>query len=314
MQKLDSSANYVKFMPPFYFKVVIVGVICAFISLFVAPLWILTVLLLLFPFYAPLLTGKYYMEPIGNKPNYVVISRDQFKEYKKNHNLSDNLNLKKDYDAKLANALKNGSIFLIRPTDSDFEKWGFNENGNPNLNLSIELHNNDHVLTFPQSNSKKSFYLESIDFTPNIETSMAIKGKTGSSLIGGALFGGVGAVVGSSGKRKIETTKTEKDSVAYMHLISTDLKNEENFAVNAKQQNVNLLQGKLTVSQTFLQNKFQGMSQDDQKTITKQTVESNVDTSTMDAADKIAKYKSLLDQGIITQDEFNTKKKQLLNI
>lgn len=36
--------------------------------------------------------------------------------------------------------------------------------------------------------------------------------------------------------------------------------------------------------------------------------------STISNADEIAKYKKLLDDGIITQEEFETKKKQLLNI
>ena len=38
------------------------------------------------------------------------------------------------------------------------------------------------------------------------------------------------------------------------------------------------------------------------------------DTSTFSPADEIKKYKELLDIGAITQDEFETKKKQLLNL
>ena len=38
------------------------------------------------------------------------------------------------------------------------------------------------------------------------------------------------------------------------------------------------------------------------------------DYSITSAADEIRKYKSLLDDGIITQEEFEAKKKQLLNL
>ena len=36
--------------------------------------------------------------------------------------------------------------------------------------------------------------------------------------------------------------------------------------------------------------------------------------TTVSSADEIAKFKNLLDDGIITQDEFDTKKKQLLGL
>ena len=37
-------------------------------------------------------------------------------------------------------------------------------------------------------------------------------------------------------------------------------------------------------------------------------------TNSISAADEIMKFKQLLDGGIITQEEFNEKKKQLLNL
>jgi predicted Zn-dependent peptidase len=40
----------------------------------------------------------------------------------------------------------------------------------------------------------------------------------------------------------------------------------------------------------------------------------SVSTPITDSADQIAKYKDLLDKGIITQEEFDAKKKQLLGL
>jgi len=40
----------------------------------------------------------------------------------------------------------------------------------------------------------------------------------------------------------------------------------------------------------------------------------NLGSATVDAADEIRKFKGLLDDGIITQEEFDAKKKQLLGL
>ena len=42
--------------------------------------------------------------------------------------------------------------------------------------------------------------------------------------------------------------------------------------------------------------------------------EENTDEKSPSAADEILKYKQLLDMGVITQEEFDLKKKQLLNL
>ena len=40
----------------------------------------------------------------------------------------------------------------------------------------------------------------------------------------------------------------------------------------------------------------------------------NVSVSSVSSADELGKYKTLLDQGVITQEEFDAKKKQLLGL
>ncbi|WP_439022800.1 SHOCT domain-containing protein [Bacillus thuringiensis] len=47
----------------------------------------------------------------------------------------------------------------------------------------------------------------------------------------------------------------------------------------------------------------------------KEKVEERLATNaTISVADELKKFKELLDMGVITEDEFNAKKKQLLNI
>ena len=48
--------------------------------------------------------------------------------------------------------------------------------------------------------------------------------------------------------------------------------------------------------------------------INNKTTGSNIASSALTEADEILKYKKLLDQGILTQEEFDAKKKQLLNL
>ena len=42
--------------------------------------------------------------------------------------------------------------------------------------------------------------------------------------------------------------------------------------------------------------------------------EQNISVNSISSADELRKYKELLDTGIITQDEFEKKKKQILNL
>ncbi len=52
----------------------------------------------------------------------------------------------------------------------------------------------------------------------------------------------------------------------------------------------------------------------DLPTISFQHNTNNGDSANISSADEIRKYKELLDDGIITEEEFNAKKKQLLNL
>lgn len=129
-------------------------------------------------------------------------------------------------------------------------------------------------------------------------------GGVGRALVGGALFGGVGAIVGgSTGKKKSSNVCTSykikitlnnfSDPTCYINFISGgEFKKSSSiyklFVDNA-QQVLSLLE--LIVAKN---NSFSSVSSDPTK--------------------EIQKYKTLLDKGIITQDEFARKKKELLNL
>lgn len=118
------------------------------------------------------------------------------------------------------------------------------------------------------------------------------KGGLGSAVVGGALFGGVGAVVGSNVGKK--TSKVNQYSV------------------------------KITLSDTMakpifikgIANRQSGeeiISALDQ-IVNQREVPDVESASSSSSADEILKYKNLLDIGAITQEEFDAKKKELLGV
>lgn len=133
------------------------------------------------------------------------------------------------------------------------------------------------------------------------------KGGLGRAVVGGALFGGVGAVVGgvTGGKKtksicsKLQIKITVKDinnPIVYINLISSDTKKDSfvyKTLYNSAQEIMSILQ----------------LMTDENKDTQPQEVASTVST-----ADELKKYKDLLDSGAITEDEYNKVKSKLLGI
>jgi len=154
-------------------------------------------------------------------------------------------------------------------------------------------------------------YSDLLDFELIENGESVAKGGLGRAVVGGVLFGGIGAVVGGvTGKRKTSdkctslkikiTTKDISKPTCYINLISSTVaKTSSTYKTEYKnaQEILSILQiiCKQVESETA-----------SIVTTSQPTTDSN--------ADEIRKYKELLDDGIITQDEFNAKKKQLLGL
>ncbi|WP_421016734.1 SHOCT domain-containing protein [Furfurilactobacillus cerevisiae] len=168
---------------------------------------------------------------------------------------------------------------------------------------------------FSGNPDKKRYLMTGIEFQAQFNSQ--ISGKGGSAFLGGALLGATGAMIGASGKKKVTTT--EKDSTALLHLVETDSKKEIVIAVNkVNSSSANELKKNYLATDYDVQQFFSKTENDDSKAIepaaTSQKNNNGVDVPPLDATDKISKYKSLLDSGAITQEEFDAKKKQLLNL
>ena len=116
------------------------------------------------------------------------------------------------------------------------------------------------------------------------------------AVIGGLVAGDVGAVVGSrKAVNEVKGTSTVHDEQVVL-LYSTDLKQVITFNSNAYSVLTKLIPEK--EFEVVVQSGMEAQSNNEMK----------------NAADAVREYKKLLDEGIISQEEFEKKKKDLLGL
>lgn len=153
-------------------------------------------------------------------------------------------------------------------------------------------------------------YEDIVDFELLEDGSSITKGGLGRAVAGGLLFGGIGAIVGgvTGGKKskticnslKIKiTVNNMTNPTVYISLINTKTKTDSftyKTFFNSAQECLSTLQ--------LICNSVEA--------------EKGVDVSRSNnlpsTADEILKFKELMDSGVITQEEFDAKKKQLLGL
>lgn len=180
----------------------------------------------------------------------------------------------------------------------------------------IKFDDNHKWFAFPYGDfgfKKKSYYVFKYDEIVNFEViedgTTVTKGGLGKALIGGAVFGLPGAIVGASSKKtkqvctKLEVlvTLTNPDTpIRYIRLLENEYKKSSLTYMDASR-NVQKIISKFQIIVNQLEQE-------------KSIKSMNVATQGFSAADEIKKYKELLDIGAITQEEFNKKKKELLGL
>ena len=149
----------------------------------------------------------------------------------------------------------------------------------------------------------KCIYDDLLDFELFEDSQSVIKGRSGSAAVGGLLFGGIGALVGASGSKKIK----EYCSSMYINIVTNDLKLPNMKIVIIKNQtNRNSYEYKNALNKA---NEFIGVLKfilANKTNIESQTVVDN------DNVERLRNYKQLLDEGVITEEEFEKKKKEIL--
>jgi hypothetical protein len=179
----------------------------------------------------------------------------------------------------------------------------------PTKIISIYLKIDENNQCFKVSNDFFTFdNLLSYELLEDGET--VTKGGLGRAVAGRVLFGDVGAIVGSvtggkkskgickSMKLKI-TLKNALCDVIYISFITSETK-ENSFTYKSARDNA---QKCISALEIIL---------DSNKNRNDKTVQ--ISSFVASSADEIAKFKNLLDDGVITQEEFDAKKKQLLDL
>ena len=149
-------------------------------------------------------------------------------------------------------------------------------------------------------------YSEIIDFELIEDGTSITKGGIGRALVGGALFGGVGAIVGgTTGKRKTKTTCSKMQ-------IKITLNNMENPI-----EYINFFQGEIKTD-GLMYKTFSNFAQQVLSALqiicnkNQETVKEELNGPIYSKADEILKLKKLLEEGVITEEEFQKEKQNLL--
>lgn len=150
-------------------------------------------------------------------------------------------------------------------------------------------------------------YSDIVNFELLEDGNSVASGGLGRALVGGILFGGAGAIVGGvTGRKKTKgvcsslrlkvTIDNMANPVVYINFIETKMK-KDGFSYKTIAESA---QECLSSFQLICDRQKKGKS-----------IEQHKSNS---SADEILKYKNLLDAGAITEDEYNSKKKELLGL
>ena len=183
------------------------------------------------------------------------------------------------------------------------------------VRLLIDIDNKKFVFVFGKKYSKVYDFKNIINYEIYEDGNSVVKGSAGRALIGGAFFGVTGALIGSSGKRKISNycqslkllvrindieqplleipfinTKTQKDGITYKNCL-------------------NSLQQICAYFEYMINNKT---IEESAKTLN-DSVEERRNTQTKSKKEKLTELKELFEDGLITEEDFNNKKQDILD-
>ena len=135
------------------------------------------------------------------------------------------------------------------------------------------------------------------------------KGGVGRAIIGGALFGDVGAIVGGTTGHKNKSTcnsmkikitiKDMQNPYLYINLLTIEARGDSPVYGHAMKR----AQEILSILEIISHQESHRIQEEEQ-----------VEPTPVSGANEIRAYKELLDEGIISQEEFEAKKKQILGL
>lgn len=178
----------------------------------------------------------------------------------------------------------------------------------PTISIGNYLKVDENAKLFKLGNSTEVFSFSSlVNFELNEDGDTVTSGGLGRAVVAGALFGGVGAVVGgTTGSKKSKTIVKNM----YIRIVLNDawVKTSTITIVNSEVKKGSLLYAPFQALADQLVSAFELI------TASAESARPVTDVTPISSADEILKYKHLLDAGAITDAEYLAKKKQLLDI
>ena len=172
---------------------------------------------------------------------------------------------------------------------------------NNQFSIFVDDKNKKWVIYNSKTQIHKIFnYSDLVSFELKEDNNSIISGRAGSSVIGGLLFGGLGAIAGSSGSRKISETSC---SSMILFIVVNNMKNP-NLEISIIDKEIKKDSEEYDESIHKAQELVLIM-----KLILDKNKKEPLKSSTQELRD----YKQLLDDGIITKKEFEKKKSEILN-
>lgn len=200
--------------------------------------------------------------------------------------------------------------FSDRKEQELLEIQNFMPTGNVGLLAKFDDQKKEMILSEKEHISYKPYhytlfrYDQIVDFEILENGSSVASGGLGRAMVGGLLFGSAGAIVGASTRKQsnvcsdLKVKITVKDYLKpafYITLINSDQKKSGLIYKT----NMKLAQDLISQLQLIV-NSMQASGERQNQTV-------------VSTADEIRKFKELFDDGIITQEEFDAKKKELLD-
>lgn len=175
----------------------------------------------------------------------------------------------------------------------------------------FKSHHNPYSQQFKAEDYAIFDYDQIVDFELLEDGDSVLKGGVGRAVVGKVLFGNVGAIVGSTTRKEravcnsLIIKMTVKDYVApafYVNLITSEMRKD-----NQTYKELYQYAQDITAKLNIIASEKKEMEQIPPKVVVEQTPQ-------VDPVEEIRRFKELMDEGILTQEEFEAKKKQILGI
>ena len=186
-------------------------------------------------------------------------------------------------------------------TDKGFDVVNKVTDINKQYSLFVDDKNKQLSLYNTKTGIRQMFnYSDVVSFELKEDNNSLISGRAGSAVVGGLLFGGLGAIAGASGSRKVSETSCNS---MILHIVVNNMHNPNiEIPIIEKETKKDSEEYEMAVE------KAQKIVSIMKLILEKNKIEPNKNTT-----QELREYKQLLDDGIITEEEFNKKKNEILN-